>query len=87
MPGGTGFQTDAGMCGDYDSIIGMKKDAAVFRFIRKMPGERLTPSEGPGTLCGVFAELDDATGLAKRVVPVRLGGALLQTGPEGTPGV
>jgi metallophosphoesterase (TIGR00282 family) len=81
MPGGTGYQTDAGMCGDYDSIIGMKKEAATLRFVRKMPGDRLTPSEGPGTLCAIYAELDDATGLAKRVAPVRVGGALAPTLP------
>jgi 2',3'-cyclic-nucleotide 2'-phosphodiesterase len=82
MPGGTAYQTDAGMCGDYDSVIGMKKDIAAQRFIRKMPGERLIPAEGPGTLCAVFAELDDATGLARRVAPVRLGGQLAPTLPD-----
>jgi 2',3'-cyclic-nucleotide 2'-phosphodiesterase len=81
MPGGTGYQTDAGMCGDYDSIIGMKKDVATQRFIRKMPGERLSPAEGEGTLCAIYAELDDATGLAKRVAPVRLGGQLAEAMP------
>lgn len=73
---GTAYQTDAGMCGDYDSVIGMKKDVATQRFIRKMPGERLSPAEGEATLCGVFVETDDATGLARRVAPVRLGGQL-----------
>ncbi len=82
MPGGTGYQTDAGMCGDYDSVIGMKKDVAMLRFVRKMPGERLTPAEGPGTLCAIYAELDDTTGLARRVAPVRLGGQLIPTLPE-----
>ena len=73
---GTAYQTDAGMCGDYDSVIGMKKDVATQRFIKKMPGERLSPAEGEGTLCAVFVETDDATGLAKRVAPVRQGGRL-----------
>jgi len=81
MAGGTGYQTDAGMCGDYDSIIGMKKDAATQRFVRKMPGERLTPAEGEGTLCAVYAELDDTSGLATRVAPVRLGGRLIEAMP------
>src|SRR5204863_2908860 len=45
LPGGTAYQTDAGMCGDYDSVIGMRKDVAVARFVRKMPGERLTPAD------------------------------------------
>jgi hypothetical protein len=73
---GTAYQTDAGMCGDYDSVIGMKKEAAMARLVRKMPGERLSPAEGPGTLCAVFVETDDATGLAKRIEPVRIGGRL-----------
>lgn len=81
LPGGTGYQTDAGMCGDYDSVIGMKKEAAVARFVRKVPGERLSPAEGEGTLCGVFVETDDASGLALRVAPVRLGGRLAEAYP------
>jgi len=81
FPGGTAYQTDAGMCGDYDSVIGMKKDAAIARFVRKIPGERLSPSEGPGTLCAVFTETDDATGLATRIEPIRLGGRLAEAMP------
>ncbi|MEA4837432.1 MAG: TIGR00282 family metallophosphoesterase [Rhodospirillaceae bacterium] len=79
MPGGTAYQSDAGMCGDYDSVIGMKKDTAVARFVRKIPGERLSPAEGEGTLCGLFVETDDRTGLAVRAEPVRMGGALAPT--------
>ncbi|MBV1838784.1 TIGR00282 family metallophosphoesterase [Acetobacter estunensis] len=82
LPGGTAFQSDAGMCGDYDSIIGMQKDAAVSRFVRKMPGERLQPAEGPATVCGLLVETDDATGLARRVAPLRQGGMLSQTLPD-----
>jgi len=81
LAGGTAFQTDAGMCGDYDSVIGMQKGGAALRFWRKMPGEKLAPAEGPATLCGVFVETDDATGLALRVEPVRQGGRLSQTLP------
>src|SRR5262249_58595056 len=76
LPGGTAYQTDAGMCGDYDSVIGMQKEAAIARFQRKMPGERLQVAEGPATLCGVIVETDDATGLARRVAPLRIGGRL-----------
>jgi 2',3'-cyclic-nucleotide 2'-phosphodiesterase len=82
LPGGTAYQTDAGMCGDYDSVIGMKKEGAVARFVTKLPGERLQPAEGEGTLCGVFVETDDATGLAARIAPVRVGGRLSSTVPE-----
>lgn len=82
LPGGTGFVTDAGMCGDYDSVIGMRKEPATLRFVRKMPTERLTPAEGEGTVCGVLADLDPRTGLARRVAPVRLGGGLEPALPE-----
>lgn len=81
LPKGTAYQTDAGMCGDYDSVIGMTKEPAIARFLRKMPGERLQVAEGAGTLCAVFVETDDASGLATRVSPVRLGGRLMAQMP------
>ncbi len=81
LPGGTAFQSDAGMCGDYDSVIGMVKDGAAMRFWRKMPGEKLGPAEGPATVCGVFVVTDDATGLAVRIEPLRMGGRLMQAMP------
>jgi metallophosphoesterase (TIGR00282 family) len=81
LPNGTAYQTDAGMCGDYDSVIGMQKEGAATRFWKKLPGERLAPAEGEATICGVFVETDDATGLARRVEPVRQGGRLSRTLP------
>ena len=81
LPKGTAYQSDAGMCGDYDSVIGMTKDSAIARYVRKMPGERLTPAEGEGTICGVFVETDDRTGLAVRVAAVRQGPRLAETLP------
>ncbi len=81
LPGGTAFQSDAGMCGDYNSVIGMQKEAAIGRFITKLRTERLTPATGEATLCAVFVESDDETGLARRVAPVRLGGRLAETMP------
>jgi 2',3'-cyclic-nucleotide 2'-phosphodiesterase len=81
LPGGTAFQSDAGMSGDYDSVIGMVKDPATLRFWRKMSGERLAPAEGEATVCGVFVETDDATGLARRIAPVRVGGRLAAAMP------
>jgi hypothetical protein len=81
MPGGTAYMTDAGMCGDYDSVIGMEKGGAALRFWRKVPGERLAPAEGEATICGVFVETDDATGLATRIAPLRMGGRLSQAMP------
>ena len=79
---GTAYQSDAGMCGDYDSVIGMDKAMPIARFTRKMPTERLSAANGPGTLCAVLVETDDATGLAKSVQPVRLGGKLSQSTPS-----
>ena len=76
LPGGTAYQTDAGMCGDYDSVIGMQKEPATRRFVTKMPGERPQPAEGEGTLCGILLETDDRSGLARTVEPVRIGGRL-----------
>ena len=69
------------MCGDYNSVIGMQKESVVARFVRKMPGERPQVAEGDATLCGVFIETDDATGLARRIAPLRLGGRLSPSWP------
>lgn len=80
LPKGTAYQTDAGMCGDYDSVIGMGKETAVFRLVRKLPSDRLAPAEGEATVCGVVIDIDDATGLAVAIKPLRLGGRLNQTG-------
>ena len=82
LSGGTAYQTDAGMCGDYDSVIGMKKEAAIFKLVRKMPGERLSPAEGPATLCGVVVDTDPHSGRATRIQPLRIGPRLAETWPE-----
>jgi len=82
LEGGTAYQTDLGMCGDYDSVIGMKKKTAVERFVRKMPTARLEAADGEGTMCATFVETDDATGLAVRIAPVRVGGRLAPAWPE-----
>jgi metallophosphoesterase (TIGR00282 family) len=79
---GTAYQTDCGMCGDYDSVIGMQKEGAVARFVTKLPGERLRAADGEATLCAVFVETDDTTGLARRIEPVRLGGRLAEHLPR-----
>jgi metallophosphoesterase (TIGR00282 family) len=81
LPGGTAYQTDAGACADYDSVIGMEKHEPLQRFLTKMPGGRFSPASGPATLCAVFVETD-AKGLAVRVEPVRAGGRLKQTVPD-----
>ncbi len=79
LPGGTAYQTDAGMCGDYDSVIGMQKEEALGRFLTKMRRGRLQPASGPPSLCGVVVELDPASGLARHVAPFREGGRLVST--------
>ncbi len=81
LPGGTAYQTDAGMCGDYDSVIGMGKKTAVARFTSKVPKERLEPAVEEATLCAVYLETDDATGLASHVAPLRMGGRLAPQWP------
>ncbi len=77
FPGGTAYMTDTGMCGDYDSVIGMQKAPSMRRFVTKVPGEKPQPAEGEATLCGVFVETDEASGLARAVEPVRIGGRLV----------
>ena len=82
LPGGTAYQTDIGMCGDYDSVIGMTKQTAIERFVRKMPTARLEAASGEATLCATYVETDDATGLGIRVAPLRLGGRLAPVWPD-----
>jgi 2',3'-cyclic-nucleotide 2'-phosphodiesterase len=76
LPGGTAYLSDAGMCGNYDSVIGMQKEVSIRRFVTRMPGQKPQVAEGEGTLCGAFIVTDDATGLARRIEPVRVGGRL-----------
>jgi metallophosphoesterase (TIGR00282 family) len=81
LPGGTAYQSDAGACADYDSVIGMDKAEPLQRFTRKIPTQRYTPASGPATLCGVFVQTG-AGGLASRIEPVRLGGRLIAALPS-----
>ncbi len=81
LDGGTAYQTDAGMCGDYNSVIGMDKEEPLHRFTTRMRKERFTPATGEGTMCGVFVETDNKTGLALRCEPVRIGGDLVPARP------
>ncbi len=82
FPGGTAYMSDVGMCGDYDSVIGMAKEEPIRRFRNKTPGNRFEPASGEATICGVLVESDDATGLAKSIAPVRIGGRLTQVIPD-----
>ena len=81
LPGGTAYQSDVGMCGDYQSVIGMNYEEPLRRFTQKVPGERFSPADGPATIAGVAVEIDEASGLATAVAPLRLGGALSETVP------
>lgn len=76
LPGGTAFQSDAGMCGDYNSVIGMDKLEPMRRFITGMGKDRFTPAEGEATLSGLYVETDDKTGRASKLRMIRLGGRL-----------
>ena len=82
LPGGTAYQTDAGACADYDSVIGNQKEEPLRRFTTRISGGRYKPAEGPATVCGVFVETDPTTGLARRIEPIRVGGRLKQTVPS-----
>lgn len=82
LPGGTAYISDVGMCGDYNSVLGMKADEPVNRFLTRIPKERFEPALGEATVCGFAVEIDDATGLAVRAGPLRLGGALSSTEPD-----
>ncbi len=73
LPKGTGYQTDLGMCGDYDSVVGFQWETPVARFLKKGPSERLSPAEREGTLSGVLFHINDKTGLCEEVQPVVLG--------------
>jgi len=81
LPGGTAFISDVGMTGDYDSVIGMAKHEPLGRFLRRISSAKFEPARGPATLCAVAVETDDATGLARRIGAVRLGGRLEEARP------
>ena len=81
MPSGTAYMSDAGMTGDYDSVIGVRKDIAIHRFVKKIPGERMSPARGEGMMCGAFIVTNDKTGLAQSIEPVRMGAVLAETMP------
>ncbi|WP_443749526.1 TIGR00282 family metallophosphoesterase [Asticcacaulis solisilvae] len=82
LPGGTAYQTDAGACADYDSVIGMDKEEPLRRFTTRISRDRYKPASGPATVCGVYVESDDATGLARRIEPIRMGGRLATMVPQ-----
>jgi metallophosphoesterase (TIGR00282 family) len=82
LPGGTAYISDIGMCGDYNSVIGMDAAEPLNRFLRRVPKERLEPARGEATVCGVAVETDDESGLALKIAPVRIGGRLQPALPD-----
>lgn len=82
LPGGTAFMSDVGMCGDYNSVLGMKAEEPVNRFVSRIPRERFEPAMGEATVCGLAVEIDDRTGLAVSTGPLRIGGVLAPTEPD-----
>ena len=73
---GTAYQTDIGMCGDYNSVIGMNKQNSVKRFFKEKDATSHFPAEGEGTLSGVIVETNNETGLAKKITRLIYGGSL-----------
>ncbi len=82
LAGGTAYMTDAGMCGDYDSVVGMDKDEPINRFMTKIARSRFEPAMGDATLSGIVVEVNPLSGLAERVAPLRIGGGLEPTVPD-----
>ncbi len=76
LPGGTAFISDVGMTGDFDSVIGMAKDEPLNRFLRKIPAAKFEPATGAATICALAVETDEASGLARQIAAVRIGGSL-----------
>ena len=82
LSGGTAYMSDVGMSGDYDSVLGMNKDEPLARFLTRIPGTRFAPATGDATLCGAAVEIDDSSGLARAISPVRIGGRLRGAEPD-----
>ena len=82
LDGGTAFQSDLGMCGDYHSILGVKKENALQKFLNNyVADKKMEPAAGPATLCGIYLEIDDKSGKCARAVPVRHGPHLINSLP------
>jgi 2',3'-cyclic-nucleotide 2'-phosphodiesterase len=82
LPRGTAYISDVGMCGDFNSVLGMDKEEPLHRFLTKIASGRFAPALGEATICGVAMDIDDASGLARAIAPLRIGGRLSQTEPS-----
>ena len=78
LKNGTAYQTDAGMCGDYDSVIGMNKENSLNRFLKKDSIKHF-PAVGEATLCGVIVDCNFETGLADKIESYKFGGQLINS--------
>jgi metallophosphoesterase (TIGR00282 family) len=81
LPHGTAFISDVGMCGDYNSVLGMDIEEPINRFLTKIPRQRFEPAMGPATLSGLAVDIDDATGLARACSALRIGPNLEPAAP------
>ena len=79
MEKGTAYQTDIGMCGDYNSVIGMNRDNSLKKFFKDSSATKHYPALGEATISGLMVKADDKTGLANKVEPIILGGVLEST--------
>ena len=73
---GTAYQTDIGMCGDYDSVIGMNKENSIKKFLKDKTATKHFPALGEATMSGLLIEANEKTGLAKKILPILIGGVL-----------
>ena len=76
LDNGTAYQTDIGMCGDYNSVIGMNKENSIMKFLNDSKAQRHFPAEGQSTLSGIIVEGDPLTGLASKIERFIYGGVL-----------
>ncbi len=74
---GTAYQTDIGMCGDYNSVIGMNKENSILRFLKDENAKNHFPALGEASLSGLIVEADEKTGLAKNIKRFIQGGVLI----------
>lgn len=82
MQNGTAYMTDAGMTGDYNSVIGVQKEQAIQKFTKKLPGAHFIPASENMTLCGALVITSDTSGGATAIAPVRIGDTLGESIPD-----
>jgi metallophosphoesterase (TIGR00282 family) len=78
LENGTAYQTDIGMCGDYNSVIGMNKENSLKKFLKEKNAVKHFPADGEGTLSGIIIEADHKTGLATKITRLIEGGSLIK---------